>query len=308
MSKYRLPVLNWLRGFEAAARHGSIVRACEELHVTHAAVSRHIQNLEQQLGQALFERHHKKIVLTEAGERMFGAVTVGFSHIQRAVTQLTEQRRSEKLVISVDPDFAGLWLVPRLADFYSAVPDTLVQIVAEKATDSSQNSRMDCAIQYAEAGKRLDNGEILFRSRLFPICNPDRLRGPPPSSPEDLRHHVLLHDRSFDEWREYLQLSTATTDFDPRSGVIFSETAHCLEAAARGQGIAMGDDFLADIYLSEGRVVRLFDSSFPSKNTYYFVVPPGTTANSTVHAFRQWLFRHIHPHRPNHSNDPTGGE
>lgn len=308
MSKYRLPVLNWLRGFEAAARHRSIAKACEELHVTHAAVSRHIQKLEEQLGQALFERYHKKIVLTEAGEILFGAVAMGFSHIQRAVAQLTGHRKAEKLVISVDPDFAGLWLVPRLADFCATVPDTVVEIAAEKGADSSQNPQMDCAIQYSNANLPLENGELLFRSRLFPVYAPGLLRTPPLRSPEDLRHHVLLHDRSFDEWQEYLRCCSGTIDFNVRSGRIFSETAHCLEAAARGQGVAIGDDFLAGIHLSEGRLVRPFDTAFLSKNAYYFVVPQGGSGQPAVRAFRQWLFRIINPHHADQGNGHKGDE
>lgn len=308
MSKYRLPVLNWLRGFEAAARRRSILKACEELHVTHAAVSRHIQKLEEQLGQALFERHHNKIVLTEAGEILFGAVTMGFSYIQRAVTQLTGHQKADRLIISVDPDFAGLWLVPRLADFYAIVPDTVVEIVAEKGADLSQNSQMDCAIQYCDANFPLENGELLFRSRLFPVYAPDLLQPPPLRSPEDLRHQVLLHDRSFDEWQEYLQCCSATIAFNVRSGLIFSETAHCLQAAAGGQGVAIGDDFLASIHLSEGRLVRPFDSAFLSKNAYYFVVPQRSTCQPAVRAFREWLFRNINSRDTNQGNGHIGHE
>src|SRR6266403_3274582 len=164
MPKFRLPTLNSLRAFEAAARHQSIKKACDELHVTHAAVSRHVQKLEQQLKRELFERHHRKLVLNVAGEIMLAAVTVAFTHIQRAITQLSEDRDPERLVISVDPDFAGLWLVPRLAEFYAIVPNIVVEILAEKRMHSSDDSRIDCAIQYAEAGLELENSETLFRS------------------------------------------------------------------------------------------------------------------------------------------------
>jgi LysR family glycine cleavage system transcriptional activator len=201
MSKFRLPVLNWLRAFEAAARHQSIKRACHELHVTHAAVSRHIQKLEQRLGRDLFVRHHRKIVLNEDGEILLRAVTAGFSHIQRAIAQLSRDQHSEKLVISVDPDFAGLWLVPRLAEFYANVPNTLVEILAEKTEDSLHDPRIDCAIQYAEAGLDLESREILFRSCLFPVCAPSLAKRLPLHSPSDLKHHTLLHDRSIVEWQ-----------------------------------------------------------------------------------------------------------
>jgi hypothetical protein len=121
MSKLQLPALNSLRFFEAVARHQSIKQAGDELHVTPTAVGRHIQGLERQLGRALFERHHRKIVLNDDGKILLRAVTTSFSHIQRAIAQLSKNELPEALVISVDPDFAALWLVPRLADVVGLV-------------------------------------------------------------------------------------------------------------------------------------------------------------------------------------------
>lgn len=293
MPKFRLPALNSLRAFEAAARHESIKKACEELHVTHAAVSRHIQKLEHQLKRDLFERHHRKIVMNGAGEILLSALTVSFSHIQRAIAQLSEDPDPQRLVISVDPDFAGLWLVPRLAEFYATVPNIVVEILAEKRLDSPDDSRIDCAIQYAEAGLDLENSETLFRSNLFPVCAPASAQMPPLHSPEDLRGRMLLHDRSFAEWEEYLRSRSVKIEVNARSGIVFSETALCLEAAARGQGVAIGDDFLAAMHLSEGRLVKPFESAFLSKNAYYFVVPDRAAPHPAVNAFRTWLLQSI---------------
>jgi LysR family glycine cleavage system transcriptional activator len=293
MWKFRLPVLNSLRAFEAAARHQSIKKACDELSVNHAAVSRHIQNLEQQLQRDLFERHPRKIVLTDDGEKLLGAVTMGFSIIQRAIAQLSRGQNPQRLVISVDPDFAGLCLVPKLAEFYAIVPNTLVEILAEKSDVSSLNPHVDCAILYADAGLRLENGELLFRSSLFPVYAPDSIHRPPLRTPEDLRNHILLHDRSLIEWQEYFQSCGIAAEVNVKSGIVFSETAYCLDAAVRGQGVAMGDDFLAGLYLSEGRLAKPFDYSVPSKNAYYFVTPHGTAKHPALQAFRNWLFESI---------------
>jgi LysR family glycine cleavage system transcriptional activator len=291
--KFRLPLLNSLRAFEAAARYQSIKLACAELHVTHAAVSRHIRKLEQQLGRRLFERRHRQIILTDAGEILLGAVTTGFSHIQRAFTQLSSMQRPERLVISVDPDFAGLWLVPRLGDFYAIVPDTLVEILAERTTPDLGDPRISCAIHYAQAGHGPELGEMLVRSRLFPVCARELMLQAPLESPNDLRHHVLLHDRSIAEWEEYLRSCAATFEINVRSGMVFSETALCLDAASRGQGVAIGDDFLAADHLAEGRLVKPFSSAVLSKNSYYFLASEAGSAHPSVSAFRNWLFRSI---------------
>jgi LysR family glycine cleavage system transcriptional activator len=305
MSKLQLPALNSLRFFEAVARHQSIKQAGDELHVTHTAVGRHIQGLERQLGRALFERHHRKIVLNDDGKILLRAVTTSFSHIQRAIAQLSKNERPETLVISVDPDFAALWLVPRLADFYELVPNTLVEILAERRLNSLDNPRIDCAIQYAEVGSSPEDGELLFRSRLFPVC----ARGPtrhPLRSPEDLRHHMLLHDRSTVEWQECIQGFSRAIDINVNSGVVFSETALCLEAAVRGQGVAIGDDFLAAIHLAEGRLVVPFDSAFYSRNAYYFIAHKREAKHSAVTAFRNWLFQSVEHVRHNlHARGPV---
>jgi LysR family transcriptional regulator, glycine cleavage system transcriptional activator len=288
MAKFRLPPLNALRAFEAAARHQSIKKAGEELHVTHVAVSQHIRKLEQQLGRALFERHHRRIILTDAGKTLLDALTAAFSQIQRALVQLSESPVLEQLVISADPDFAGLWLVPRLADFRAMVPDTLIEIQAEKTT-AVHDPRISCAIHYAEADRGA--GEVLFRSTLFPVCA--RSHWAPLESPDDLRHHVLLHDRSTTEWEEYLQSCPATSNINARSGIVFSDNAHCLDAAARGQGVAIGDDFLAANHLSEGRLMKPFESAVLSRNAYYLLVSEGAASHPAVMAFRAWLLRSI---------------
>jgi LysR family transcriptional regulator, glycine cleavage system transcriptional activator len=293
MSKFRLPALNSLRAFEAAARHQSIKKACDELHVSHASISRHIHKLEQRLGRDLFERHARKIVLTDDGKALLDAVTRGFSIIQQAIAQLSGNQDPERLVISVDPDFAGLWLVPKLADFHTIVPNALVEILAEKGTPASFTPEADCAIHYTEAGRQIENGEVLFRSSLFPVYAPDRIQGPPLRTPGDLRHHVLLHDRSRIEWQECIQSCGLAAEVNIGGGSVFSETAYCLDAAVRGQGVAMGDDFLAGLYLSEGRLVKPFDCSFPSKNAYYFIAPHGTAKHPLLKVFRNWLFENI---------------
>jgi LysR family transcriptional regulator, glycine cleavage system transcriptional activator len=297
MPKYRLPVLNSLRAFEAAARHLSIRKACDELHVTRASVSRHILNLELWLGHSLFERHHRRIVLTVEGEALYMGLTVAFDHVQGVVTRLSRNQLSEKLVISVDPDFAALWLVPRLGEFSSIVPDILVEILSEESLKSFDDPKIDCAIHYAEVGPDLPNRELLFRSTLFPVCAPAVMRANPLRSPEDLRHHKLLHDRSLLEWQELFRETSVATQISLDVGSIFNTTALCLDAAARGQGIAIGDDFLADIYLSEGRLIRTFDYSVLSDNAYYFVVPDGTAQHPAVEAFRKWLTQGVHAMR-----------
>jgi LysR family glycine cleavage system transcriptional activator len=293
MWKYRLPVLNSLRAFEAAARHQSFTKAGKELHVNPTSISRQIRNLERRIGRDLFERHARKIVLNADGEALLGSISTSFSIMQRAITRLSTSPHSERLVISVDPDFASLWLVPKLPEFCAIAPTVMIEIRAEERTAESLNPRVDCGIHYAEAGLKIENGEVLFRSSLFPVYAPDFIQGPPLRLPADLLHHALLHDRSPSEWEEYTQSCGIDAEVNIRSASVFSGTTYCLDAAVRGQGVAMGDDFLAGLYLSEGRLVRPFDHSFLSKNAYFFVAPYGTAKHPVLEAFRHWLFEGI---------------
>jgi LysR family transcriptional regulator, glycine cleavage system transcriptional activator len=291
--KYKLPMLNLLVAFEAAARHRSMKKAASELSLSRTAVSHQMVKLEHDIGRSLFKRLPNRLVLTDGGETLLSAVNVAFAHIQRAVTQVSGKQNPERLVLSVDPDFAGMWLVPRLAEFYASVADTVVEIVAEKDASSRRQRRVHCAIRYAAAGLTFGSGDILFRSRLFPVYSTALARTLPLHSVNDLGRHVLLHDRSMREWEEFLRSSGAGAEVDARKGIVFSKSALCLEAAARGQGVAIGDDFLAATYLSEGRLIRPFESSLLSRNAYYFLVPTGAAKHPAVGAFRSWLLHSV---------------
>jgi LysR family glycine cleavage system transcriptional activator len=293
MRKYRLPILNLLPAFEAAARHSSMQKAALEMSLSRQAISRQIVKLEHHVGRTVFERLPNRLVLTDAGETLLSAVDVAFSHIQRAVGQLNGKQKPERLVLSVDPDFAVLWLVPRLAEFYASVPDTVVEIVAEKDAPCQRQPTVHCAIRYARAGMKFENGDVLFRSRLFPVYSAALARTQPLRSVKDLRRHVLLHDRSTREWKEYLGRRGAPAAVDPSRGIVFNKSALCMEAAARGQGVAIGDDFLAATYLAEGRLIRPFHSSLMSRNAYYFLVPAGASKHPAAASFRSWLLSRV---------------
>lgn len=293
MAHYRLPPLNSLRAFEATARLQSIKAACAELHVNHSAVSRHILKLERYLGRRLFERRMPQMTLTDAGKTLFAAVTMGFSLIQYPFIQLSRRHRPQKLVIAVDADFAGLWLVPRLGEFYGLVPNTQVEILVDRSGPSVSDPRVSCTIHYGEAGKEPEFGELLFRSRLFPVCTRELTQRVQLRSPKDLDPQLLLHDRTTTEWEDYLRSCGANVDLSMTTGILFSETAHCLDAAVRGQGVALGDDFLASIYLSEDRLIKPFRADVLSKNAYYFHALENASSNALVEAFRAWLLRSI---------------
>lgn len=292
MRRDRLPPLTSLRAFEAARRL-SIKRASEELFLTRSAVSRQISRLERYAGRPLFVRNHKKIKLTPLGEQLLTILTASFASIEQLLYRPVRASTSPRLIVSVDPDFAGLWLVPRLTDFSAFAPDTFIEIRSEENTLPIKDQRVSCMIRYANVSDETSTGDLLFRSRLFPVCSRN-LRGfASLKSVNDLRGQVLLHDRSTAEWEEYLRLTRADFEVDTKGHTVFTATAHCLDAAVRAGGVAMGDDFLAANHLADGALIRLFPASLLSVNAYHFVAMDDPPNEAAIAAFRTWLLKTV---------------
>ncbi|OOE99641.1 transcriptional regulator GcvA [Salinivibrio sp. IB643] len=285
----RLPPLNALRVFEAAARHLSFTRAAEELFVTQAAVSHQIKALEEFLGLKLFRRRNRSLLLTEEGQSYFLDIKDIFSELSYATDKVLERSAKGALTISLPPSFAIQWLVPRLADFNKAHPDIDVRIKAVDLEDGSLTDDVDVAIYYGRGhwtGLRCD---LLYQECLLPVCSPMLLEsGYPLQAPDDLVHHVLLHDRSRKEWKAFAkahQLSEVNVEHGP----IFSHSSMVLQAAAHGQGVALGNNVLSQPELASGRLVQPFEQVLKSDNGFYLVSQQRDADIGRITAFREWM-------------------
>ncbi len=203
----RLPPLNSLRVFEAAARHLSFTRAAEELFVTQAAVSHQIKALEEFLGLKLFRRRNRSLLLTEEGQSYFLDIKDIFSSLSDATEKILERNAKGSLTISLPPSFAIQWLVPRLADFNTSHPDIDVRIKAVDLEDGSLTDDVDVAVYYGKGnwpGLRVDK---LHQEYLVPVCSPLLLNGPKPlHTLADLKNHMLLHDTSRKDWKAFAKV------------------------------------------------------------------------------------------------------
>src|SRR5215831_2160010 len=191
----RLPSLDLLKGFEAAARHLSFTRAAEELFLTQSALSRQMQTLEEQLGVPLFERRHRSLLLTEAGQVLQGAARTVLDEFAGAVARIRREQAAQPLAISTNQPFAALWLIPRIARFRERHPGVDVFISADNRIIDLDRENIDLAVRYCSESMAPPGSERLFGERLVPVCSPrlaaDRSR--PLKRPEDLAKHVLLH-------------------------------------------------------------------------------------------------------------------
>lgn len=286
-----LPSLNALRAFEAAARLGSFTRAAEELHVTHAAVSRHVRGLEARLGVLLFRRLHKAVVPTEAGRRYQARLTEAFDRIVAATEEIAADAR-ERLTLSVEPGFATRWLVPRLGRFYAGHPGIELDLDPTTRIADFRREPVDLAIRFGPGGWPDLAAVKLADAMAFPVCSPALLAaGPPLARPADLAGHTLIHDESRRWWATWLEFAGAP-EVDAGRGPMLRDASLVLDAAAAGQGIALGDDLLAGDDLAQGRLVSPFAWRQPV-GAYWLVWPGRRKPGPAAEAFRDWLLTEL---------------
>ena len=290
----RLPPLNALRAFEAAARHLSFTRAARELNVTQAAISHQVKALEERLGLCLFRRLNRALLLTDAGQAYLPDLRDAFDRIDAATRRLRAADDSGPLTVSVLPSFAAKWLVPRLGRFRAVAPDIDVRIAPSNHLTDLDGEGVDIAIRYGGGAWPGVRAEPLMAEDVFPVCGPELARGEPPLvTPADLARHTLLHDDDHARWRMWL-MAAEVADVDPGRGPVFTDSSLTIQAAVAGQGVALARSALANADLASGRLVRPFDITVPAKYAYYMVTPEGGAATRPkVVAFRDWLLAEV---------------
>jgi LysR family transcriptional regulator, glycine cleavage system transcriptional activator len=307
---YRLPPLNALRAFEAAARHLSFKKAAEELHVTPAAISHQVKALEDYLGVRLFRRLTRALELTQAAQACLPKLREGFDSLAQAMEPLRAEHIAGTLTVGAAPAFAAKWLVPRLHRFAAAHPEIelrisasleLIDVLRRDARPSAATAEpppqnvYDLTIRFGRGrypGYRVDK---LCSTLVTPLCSPKLLGdGHRLKQPEELRHHTLLHDDTvyLDEgqpdWAVWLK-AAGVEGVDVMRGPRFSHAALTIDAAADGLGVALSLPKLAASELAAGRLVKPFKLSLPSKFCYYLVREEVAAERPRMAAFRNWL-------------------
>lgn len=284
---HRLPPLQALRAFEAAARLGSLTKAAEALSLTHGAISHQIKALESELGVPLTERAGRGIRLTDDGERFAARVRDVLADLADAVREARERSNPRQFRVSVLPSFALRWLLPRSANFRAAHPDIDLDIRSSMALADFRRDDVDCAIRLGGGNYPGLTTEHLFDEDYFPVCSPRFNGGKLPRRPEDLAGVTLL--RSPDEyWKPWLE--AAGLDWpEPQRGPAFNDSSLILQAAADGLGVALARSSLLANDIRNGVLVRLFDLSVPSPSKIWLVYPPRLAQSPKLLAFRSWL-------------------
>ena len=288
----RLPPLDLIKGFEAAARLSSVTLAAEELFLTQSAVSRQIKALEEHLGVALFHRRQRGLELTDAGRDYLDAVSQALKILRTATDLLRPAPAS--LTVTTTPGFASLWLIPRLAEFARAHPDVDVRISATYEALDLERKGIDFAIRYGAS--KPPGAAWLFGERLTPVCSPALLADPrrPLEEPADIRHHILLqleNDHSGLPWMDWTTWFRAIglPEVKPAGVLRFERYDEVIAAAVAGQGIAPGGVPLLRQHLKDGRLVAPFAGSITSPRGYYLVESGAANKSAAARDFVRWL-------------------
>jgi len=307
---YRLPPLNALRVFEAAARHLSFKEAAAELSITQAAVSHQIKSLEEYLGVELFRRAGRGVQLTEAARACLPRLREGFEALAAAVETIRERAAESDLLITAPPVFTARWLMPRLADFSRREPKIELRVFASSkmvdagALDSpTLVSGLDLREEESGVEIHLGSGHYpgyradrLFGVSMTVVASPQLVEGEPPiREPADLAHHMLLHDDAMElvaggnAWQRWLEAAGVAERVDASRGPRFSSNILSLEAASQQLGVALALRPLVDADIASLRLRAPFKIEMKPQAAYYLVCPEVIADRPAIAAFRAWL-------------------
>jgi LysR family glycine cleavage system transcriptional activator len=283
----RAPSLLALRAFEAAARRLSFTDAARELHVSQAAISRHVRTLEAGFGRSLFRRLHRRVELTATGQRLANELAAGFSRIQRAV-QSVGAAPVHRLRISVEPSLAARWLVPRLGKFTAANPEIEIEF------DSSDELRVmgrdaDIAIRFLNRTSRRPRGRArkLFPLEGFPVVARSESSGRHKSNDSAVLGHRLLHDDDGALWRSWFT-AAGLAGYERGKHIHFNDSSLVVTAVLRGQGVALSAPIYLRSQLRSQRLVRLGRTSI-TFGDYWLLESADRASAKARAAFVEWL-------------------
>jgi LysR family transcriptional regulator, glycine cleavage system transcriptional activator len=294
--RYRLPPLNFISGFEAAARNLSFTKAADELFITQSAVSKQVKALEEHLGVALFERRTRELALTTEGRQLYRTASELLEWLQEETDKLKSGGKVQQVSVTASPGFTSLWLIPRLKRFRTRHPDIDVRISATVDIVQLERERLDVAIRYCGSDAAPEGAVRLFDYTAFPVCSPAlaRDRSKPITKPEDLRAHVLLYDtyvnaqKTYVDWEAWFA-AAGLHDMQPAGALYFNHYDQMIQAAIQGQGVALGISPLVHELLYKGLLVAPFATSVGHARACFIVKSSLATAKPQVEAFVNWL-------------------
>ena len=288
----KLPPLNAVRAFEAAARHVSFTKAATELFVTHGAVSKQVASLEAWLGTPLFNRSQSQLGLTDAGRMFLSAVTPALDRIAVTAMQLVDQAEPTALRINAPPTFTMRWLIPRISAFQRRRGGVEVKLTTSTQPVNFEEHAYDVAIRGAHEPLPGMVSVPFMTETIVPIGHPDLLEGGRLQDPRELAGHTLIsYDTEPLSWPEWLAMAQVPEALRPSKGLRFEQMYFALQAAAEGLGLVLVPLFLVADDVIAGRLCAPFGLRVARQRRYFANAPLGATHSAAVEGFRDWLLK-----------------
>ena len=285
----RLPSLNALRCFEAAARSGSFSRAAAELNVTQSAVSHQVRQLEQWCGLNLFDRQGRQTLPTAKGQDLARSLAEAFDIMAAACRRLQQSEQGPALTIAALPSFATIWLIPRLSEFFREHPEVSVKVVYAFAGQKLDFEEVDVAVLWGAGEWEGCRSTRLLAGSTVPICNPIYLEKEGPFDvPQAILGKPLLHDTDRLDWQNWMR-HAGLKHAGPSPGPIFQDFNLLRAAALAGQGIALCPRHLIADDLESGRLVQLFETDIKHDYAYSIIEPASGRRSDAIETFKDWL-------------------
>lgn len=287
----KLPPLNAVRAFEAAARHVSFTKAAEELHVTHGAVSRQVALLESWLGTLLFRRSAAQLTLTEAGRNYVSEITSLLDRLAVVSMHLLEQGKPTALDVNAPPTFTMRWLIARMSGYKRLRPDVEIRLTTSIAPVNFQEHGYSVAIRGAQAPLSGCRSQAFMTELIVPVCHTDLLDRGRLQSPADLRNQTLISYATEPyKWSEWMS-AAGVPDVQVLNTLTFEQMFFALQAAAEGLGVVLVPLFLVVDDIVSGRLCAPFGLLAAKQRRYYANSPDNLRRNPHVESFHDWLMR-----------------
>lgn len=289
----KLPPLNSLRAFEAAARLAGVTSASEELHVTHGAVSRQLKQLEQWLEIELFDRSERAIKLNKAGESYLKHITGALDLIEQASSSLKQNLPEKSLKISTTHSIASKWLVDKLNEFSNLNPLIDIWLTTQQQKSDFTKQKLDLSIRMGEGPWPNLHCVALAKDRLIVVASPDLVKGDL-NKVEDLGKFALIHDQDPNtHWLRWYRENKLTADNIINVGPRYSSSDIVIESAINGQGVALVSERLARADIEEGKLVQALEQTVNLGSYFWLVMPRENRLDRNVQSFCTWLLANI---------------
>ena len=292
----RLPSFSGLTAFYAAARHGTLTAAADELNVSQPAVSRRIATREADLGCDLFDRNHKPARITPAGKELLQALHSGLGQIEDAVSQIRKAAQTRVVTVTAPAGFVGFWLIPRLGELEQAFPEVTIRIISQEYGEAVRPG--DLTVRFGMPGTGGEPEARLLSDEVYAAASPLYLsRLVMTAQDYDFsRMTFLTMEAARSQWHDWPSWFKSAGQVMPHGARVldFNSYAMLVNAGLAGQGVFLAWGGILDSFTETGALLRLQAPTTTSARGYFAGLRDGAAARQDVRQILDWIVEKAH--------------